>query len=140
VGVDAIVTAAAGVLTGVDGIAQAFTDAPEALAQFPCVVIIAEKGEIVWPRRPNLRDTTHDLRMLFLVSRGGDLAGADKTLKPWIDQVVAAFDAAVTLGGACLAAGVVSYEYGKVEYAGVEYLGITFTLRAREIQGVVYAG
>ncbi len=137
--VDAIVDGAAAVLGDLSGIAQVFSDAPEALAQFPCVVIIAEKGEIAWPRKPNLRDTTHDLRLMLLVSRGGDLPGADKSLKPWIDQVVAAFDSAITLGGTCLAAGVVTYEYGKVEYAGVEYLGITFTLRAREIVGVNYS-
>lgn len=138
--VDAIIDGAVAVLKGIQGIKQAFGDAPEALTQFPCVVTTPEKSEIVWPRRPNLRDLTHDLRMTLLVSRGGDLAGADAALKPWIDQVIAAFDSAITLGGACLAAGVVSYEYGKVEYAGVEYLGITFVLRAREVQAVNYSG
>ena len=137
---DTIITGAATVLRGLAGIAQVYDDAPEGLSQFPCVVPVVEKGDIAWPRKPNLRDTTHDLRLMLLVSRGGDLAGADKALKPWIDTVVAAFDSAITLGGACLAAGIVAYEYGKVEYAGVEYLGVTFTLRAREIQGVNYSG
>lgn len=137
--VEAIIAGAVAVQQGIGGVTKAWLNAPESLSELPCFVTVPEKGEIAWPRRPNLRDMTHDLRMTLIVGRG-DLPGADQALKPWIDQVVAAFDQHVSLGGACLAAGVVSYEYGKVEYAGVEYLGVTFVLRAREIQGVVYTG
>lgn len=137
--VDAIIEGAVVVQQGIAGVKRAHPNAPESLAELPCFVTVPEKGERAWPLKPNLRDTTHDLRMTLYVSRG-DLPGADQALKPWIDTVIATFDQHLTLGGACLAAGVVSYEYGKVEYAGTDYLGISFVLRAREVTGVVYAG
>lgn len=138
--VQAIIEGAVTVQKGIEGIAQAWPNAPEQLSTLPAFVTVLKSFEVAWPRKPSIRDITWDFNMTLLLSRGGDLPAADAALKPFVDLVIAAFDQAITLGGACLAAGVSGGEYGKVEYAGVEFLGITFVLRAREIQQVVYAG
>lgn len=118
-----------------------YPDAPEALNDhLPAFVSYPLDGDLEWPRQPSKRTITHNIAMDFFVSRSGDLAGADRTLKPYVQQVIALFDQNITLQGSCLTAGVVKYQYGKIEYAGVDYLGIKFTLRAIELTQVVYKG
>ncbi|WDL97802.1 hypothetical protein [Alicyclobacillus sp. ALC3] len=142
-GLDAVIGGANSVLktllTG-GGLARVHEDASEAIQQVPATMIVPHKGTLEWPRKPNQRMTTHDLTLTLVVSRGGDLASADKALKPWVDKIVALFDQNITLGGTTFNAGVVDYDYGHVEYAGTLYLGITFTLRAVEIATVNYHG
>lgn len=138
--VEAVIEGANTVLATLTGIKRVWANAPESLSELPATILTPEKGTVAWPRRPNLRDTTHDLRLTLLVNRGADLPSADQALKPWVDTVIALFDAHVTLGGSCLAAGVSDYTYGHVEYGGVPYLGITFNLKAREVSQVVFQG
>lgn len=118
-----------------------YDNAPEAINDhLPAVVVYPEEGDIEWPRQPSKRTITHNLTLDFLVSRCGDLAGADRLLKPYVDRVITLFDQNITLQGSCLTAGIVKYKYGKLDYAGVEYLGIKFTLRAVELTQIVYEG
>lgn len=139
--VEAIIDQTASVLTAAfPALAKVWTNAPEAIQQLPAVVIAPQKGTLVWPRKPNLRDVTHDLDLTLVVNRGGDLASADHQLKPWLADLIAVFDAHITLNGSCLSAGIVDYRYGRLEYAGVDYLGLVCTLRAREVEQVVYQG
>ena len=137
---DAIITGAVAVQRTLTGI-TVYDNAPEALNDhLPAVVIYPEEGDVEWPREPSKRTITHSLTMDFFASRGGDLAGADRLLKPYVNQVIALFDQNITLQGSCLNAGIVKYKYGKLDYAGVEYLGIKFTLRAVELTQLVYKG
>lgn len=137
---DSIITGAVAVQKTLQGI-TAYDNAPEALNdRLPAFVTYPAEGEAEWPRSPSKRTITHNIIMDLFASRGGDLAGADRTLKPYVDQVISLFDQNITLQGACLTSGVIKYQYGKLEYAGVEYLGIKFTLKAVETTQVVYKG
>lgn len=138
--VDTIIAGAVQAQKGIPGVAAAYPNAPEALNAFPCFVTVPKKGTVDFPRKPNLRDTLHEIDMMLLVSRAGDLAGADQALKPWVDLVISTFDQHMTLGGVCLVAAISDYTYGHVDYAGATYLGVTFTLKAREVEQVVFHG
>lgn len=121
------------------GIARVHENAPESLSHLPATTLVPSKGTLDWPRKPNQRQTTHELSLTLYVSRS-DLPSADQSLKPWVDKIIDLFDQNITLDGSVFNAGVVDYQYGHVEYGGVTYLGITFTLRAVELAGVVYHG
>lgn len=137
---ETIIAGANAVLKTEQGIARVNDNAPESLSVLPATILIPSKGSVDWPRKPNQRMTTHDLTLMLLVSRGGDLASADQALKPWVAKLIDLFDQNITLNGSALNAGVVDYQYGHIEYAGVDYLGITATLRAVEIAQLVYHG
>lgn len=136
--VDAIIKGAVNVQKTISGIQTAYQDAPSSLNQLPCFVTYPSEGELDWPRKPSVRKITHDLNMDLYVQKGGDVQAADRLLKPFIDQVISTFDKNIQLGGSCVTSGVVKYQYGKLEYAGIEYLGIKFTLKAIEMNQVVY--
>jgi hypothetical protein len=133
-----IICGAVGVQKTIAGIQQAYTDIPSSLNQLPCFVTYPSKGQLEWPRIPMVRTITHDLQMDLYVQKGGDLAAADRLLKPYVDTIISTFDQSITLGGSCLTSGVVDYSYGVLTVAGVEYLGIKFTLKAVEKTQVVY--
>lgn len=137
--IESIITQVAAIQAAISGILRAYDQAPESLNELPCFVTFPANGDLEWPRKPNLRRTQHALKMMLLVSRGGDLALAEKKLRPFIAQVIQTFDQHLTLGGTCASSGISRYEYGHVEYAGVPYLGITFTLQALELEPVVFA-
>lgn len=138
--VETVIAGANTVLGTLTGIARVWPNAPESLADLPCTFIVPEKGTVVWPRKPNIRDITHDLKLTLVVSRGGDLPSSDQALKPWIDTIIKTFDSNITLQGSCIDAGVAEYTYGRVEYGGVLYLGIVFTVKAHELTGAVFHG
>lgn len=137
---DVVITGANTVLKTQTGIARVYENAPEALNTLPATMIVPQKGTIDWPRKPNQRLTTHDLVLTLYVSRGGDLASADQSLKPWVEKIIDLFDQNITLGGNAFTAGIVDYQYGHLEYAGTTYLGISFSLRVVEILQLVYHG
>ena len=137
---DKLIAGANAVLKTQQGIKRVHENAPESLNELPATLIVAQKGTLDWPRKPNHRLTTHDLTLTLFVSRAGDLASADQTLKPWVDTIIDLFDQNITLKGNTFNAGIVDYTYGHVDYAGTTYLGITFTLRAVEIAQLVYHG
>jgi hypothetical protein len=97
-------------------------------------------GKLDWPRTPGRRKIEHDLNMDLYVQKGGDLQAADRILKPYIDLVISAFDQNITLGGTCMNSGITDYKYGVLTVAGTDYLGIKFTLKAIEINQVIYKG
>jgi hypothetical protein len=134
-----IIKGAVNVQKTMPGIRAAFQDVPTSLNQLPCFVTYPSSGNLQWPRLPSIRRIEHDLNMDLYVQKGGDLSAADRTLKSYIDLVIATFDKNIQLSGACLNSGVIKYQYGKMEYAGVEYLGIRFTLRVVEMTQVVYS-
>lgn len=136
--IDDIIKSAAGVQRGISGIKAAFPDARSSISQFPAFINYPGKGDLQWPRKPSVRQITHDINMDLLVQEGGDLSSADRLLKPYLNRVMETFDQHITLGATCLNSGVVSYNYGQIEYAGIKYLGIKFTLRAVELTQVVY--
>lgn len=136
--VDQIILGAVNVQKQIPGIKAAFQDAPSSLNQLPCFVTYPDSGQLDWPRTSGRRKIEHDACMDLYVQKGGDLASADRILKPYIDKVIEAFDQNLSLGGACVNSGVVSYKYGMLNYAGVEYLGIKFILKAVEMQQVIY--
>jgi hypothetical protein len=100
----------------------------------------ADEGDREWPRQPNRQVVTHNFFSDLYVQKGGDLAAADRLLKPFVDLVITAFDLNITLGGSCLQAGVVHYKFSVMKYGDVDYLGIRFTLKAVEYQTVAYHG
>lgn len=138
--VDKIISEAAVVQNTITGIKQVFSDIPTSLNVLPCFVTYPSKGQLQWPRQPMVRTITHDLNMDLYVQKGGDLASADRFLKPYIDLVIETFDQNITLGGNCITSGVVDYSYGVLTVSGVEYLGIKFTLKAIEKSQVIYKG
>lgn len=115
-------------------------DAPESMSQLPATILVANHGQIDWPRKPSQRTTTHDLALQLFVNRGSDLTVADRILKPWMAKIVDLFDQNITLKGNAIQAGIVDYKYGVLDYAGTSYLGITFTLRAVEYEVVQFQG
>lgn len=138
---DSIIAGAVAVQKTIPGIAFAYPDAPEAINEpLPAFITSPSEGSAEWPRKPNVRTITHEIVMDLFVSRGGDLASADKLLKPFTDLVIQTFDQNITLMGSCLNSGGITYKFGKLEYAGVLYLGIKFTLKAVEMTQVVYKG
>lgn len=137
---ETVIQGANAVLKTQQGIARVHENAPESLAELPATTLIAQKGSLDWPRKPNQRMTTHDLQLTLYVSRGGDLPTADQALKPWVQKIIDLFDQNITLQGNTFNAGVVDYQYGHVSYGGVDYLGITFTLRAVELATLNYHG
>lgn len=125
----------------IPGVAHAYDNAPEAINEaLPAFITSASAGSVEWPREPGVRTITHEIVMDLFVNRGGDLSAADKVLKPFVDQVIETFDQNITLNGTCLNSGGITYKFGKLTYAGVEYLGIKFTLKAVELNQVVYKG
>jgi hypothetical protein len=136
--VDKIINGAVVIQQAITGVQKAFADMPSSLSQLPCFVTYPSKGQLEWPRVPMVRTITHDLQMDLYVQKGGDLAAADRVLKPYIDKTIETFDQNITLGGNCITSGVVDYSYGVLTVAGVEYLGIKFTLRAIEKTQIVY--
>ncbi|QQE80930.1 hypothetical protein [Alicyclobacillus sp. SO9] len=133
---DTVIKGANTVLKLQKGIARVHENAPESLSLLPATTLVPDKGDIDWPRKPNQRNTTHNLTLTLLVARGGDLAASDQALKPWVDTIIDLFDQHFTLEGTVFVAGIVSYDYGHVEYGGTTYLGVTYTLRAVELQAV----
>lgn len=138
--VDAIIKGAVAVQKTIQGIQTAFQDAPSSLNQLPCFVTYPGDGQLQWPRQGMVRKIEHDINMDLYVQKGGDIATADRILKPYIDLIISTFDQNITLGGSCVNSGVINYKYGTLTYAGVDYLGIKFTLKAMEMQSVVYKG
>lgn len=138
--VENIINGAVNVQKTIPGIQSTFADAPSSLNQLPAFVTYPVEGELEWPRKPNIRTTTHTLDMDLYVQKGGDLSAADRILKPFIMKVIETFDQNLTLGGSAFNSGVVSYKYGTLNYAGNDYLGIKFTLKATEKVQVIYKG
>lgn len=138
--VENIINGAVTVQKTIAGIQSTFVDAPSSLNQLPAFVTYPGDGDIEWPRKPNVRTTTHNLDMDLYVQKGGDISTADRLLKPFIAKVFNAFDQNLTLGGNAFNSGVVSYKYGTLSYAGNDYLGIKFTLKAIEKENVIYKG
>jgi hypothetical protein len=136
--IEAIIAGAVTVQNTLPGIVQSYTDTPASLTNLPCFVTYPSKGELLWPRKGMVRTVTSDMHMDLYIQKGGDIAAADRLLKPYIDQVINLFDQNITLGGNCVTSGVVSYEYGVINVAGVDYLGIKFILRAIEMAQVIY--
>jgi len=136
--VDAIISGAVVVQNTIAGINQAYTDMPTSLGNLPCFVTYPAKGNLEWPRKGMVRTVTHDLHMDLYVQKGGDLASADRLLKPFLDTVINTFDQNISLGGNCVTSGVIDYEYGVLVVADVPYLGIKFTLRVVEMAQVIY--
>jgi hypothetical protein len=137
---DSVIAGAVAVQGTMQGVTT-YPDAPEAINdRLPAFVTYPHEGELEWPRKPSQRKITHNIMMDFLVSRAGDLAGADKLLKPFVTRIMDLFEQNLALQGTCLNSGIVHYQYGKIEYAGIMYLGIRFTLRAIELNQVTYKG
>lgn len=136
--VESIIHAATQIQQGIQGVATAYEFAPTSLAQLPCFVTYPGQGNRQWPRNPNVRTITHDLQMDLYVQKGGDLQAAERLLRPYIQRVFDTFDQNCQLQGTCTNAGVVDYKYGVLSYASVDYIGIKFTLRAEEINSIVY--
>lgn len=137
---ESVISGANAVLKTLQGIARVHENAPESLAELPATTLVPSKGSLDWPRKSNQRRIEHDLQLTLLVRRAGDLASADQALKPWVQQIISLFDQNITLQGNAFAAGIVDYTYGHVDYGGATYLGITFTLRAVELEPVIYQG
>lgn len=136
--VENIINGAVSVQKTIIGIQSTFVDAPSSLNQLPAFVTYPTDGEIEWPRKPNVRTTTHTIDMDLYVQKGGDLSATDRLLKPYVSKVINAFDQNLTLGGNAFNSGVVNYKYGTLNYAGSDYLGIKFTLKAIEKEQVIY--
>lgn len=137
--VELIIKGAVVVQKTIPGIKDAFDNAPESLNSLPCFVTYPDSFTVD-RTGPNLKTFTYQLRMMLLVSRAGDISGADAILKPYIQQVVDTFDQNITLGGTAWDSGINAGKYGHIEYGGVTYLGIDFTLQAQERYSVVYKG
>lgn len=138
--VDNITDAVANICKGIDGIANAYSDAPDSLISFPCAVVYPGKGNIDWPRNSHVRRVTHDLVLDVYFSKGTDTASSDRMAKSYIDTFINTFDQNITLQGTVTNSGLSDYTYGVLEYAGVQYVGIKFTLTALEISQVIYGG
>lgn len=136
--IESIITQVAAIQSGITGVKKAWDTSPESVNELPCFVNFPASGDVPWPRVPNLRKVTHTIKMQLMVQRGGDLAGAESQLRPFVDRVISTFDQKLTLNGTAQSSGISRYEYGVVQYAGVDYLGIVFTLQALEIQSVVF--
>lgn len=136
--IESIIKGAVAVQKTMQGINAAYEDAPSSISQFPAFVNYPGSGDLQWPRKPMEQQMTHEINMDLLVQEGGNLAGADRLLKPYLSSVYKTFNQNITLGGSCLTSGVVSYKYGHIDYAGNQYLGIKFVLRAIELSQVVY--
>ncbi len=136
---DSIIAGVVAVQRTIPGIAFAYENAPEAINEaLPAFITSPSEGSVEWPRKPSIRTITHDIIMDLFVNRGGDLAAADKVLKPFVALVIQTFDQNITVNGTCFNSGGITYKFGKLEYAGVEYLGIKFTLKVVEKTQVMY--
>jgi len=133
-----IIVGAVKVQNTIPGIVQSYPDMPASLNSLPCFVTYPSKGQLQWPRQGMVRTITHDIHMDLYCQKGGDIATADRLLKPFLDTVIETFDQNISLSGTCVTSGVVDYDYGVLNIAGVDYLGIKFVLRAVEKTQVIY--
>lgn len=133
-----IIKGAVAIQKTISGIQTAFEDVPSSLNQLPCFVTYPSDFSIEWPRKANVRTTTHDIDMDLYIQKGGDLSTADRICKPFIDKVINTFDQNITIKGTSFNSGVVNGKYGLMSYAGVDYIGIKFTLRAILKEQVIY--
>lgn len=137
-GVQDIINGAVNVQKGISGIQATFRDVPSSINQLPCFVTYVAEGELEFPRKPQIRTTTHTIDMDLYIQKGGDLAAADRLLKSFIDTTIDAFDQAVSLSGTVLYSGISNYKSGVMSFADVSYIGVKFTLKAVEKKGVIY--
>ncbi len=130
---DAILTQVATIETTIAGINHAHDKAPMTLNELPAFVNWWYDGDI--ERRLSLEIRTHKLKLQLFVIKT-DQVTAETDLRPFLELVLAAFDAKLTLNSSCANSRITHYTAGAMQYGGSLYLGISFDMLATEWVGV----
>ena len=128
----AIITQMATIEAAITGIKHAYDNPDEAINEPPCFVNVPDGPPVVLRSPGSVRQTTHRIKALCLVVRGGSITTADKELRPYLEATFSAFDAKITLNGACAHSRIVSAKYGEISWGGQPYLGWSFELEVME--------
>jgi len=120
-----ILTELASAEDAIDGIEEAYSEVPESLNVFPCVINIPSGGEFDISYGGNTR---HTINATLLVARA-DVPSAQNQILPFIEKFITKMKEDITLNGSCESCSLTGYEdYGVHTFAGQEYFGVVFLL------------
>lgn len=125
-----VLTGMVNALRGMDGLVRAYDNPPEALTEFPCLVVYAWRGEqkvISY----GFGQSFHTIRVEVYLSRTL-LPQAHTAALPWPKRIMDAMAADQRLGGACDAiVWPVSYQVGALSYGSETFLGVRYEIRVK---------
>ena len=106
------------------------TGAPRVIAETPCFVNVPMGTQV--ERGGSLRRLRHTVHMYLVLSPSPDAGTAQRSRDRWLEAVLAAFDGALTLGGAASRSEIERVEHGTISVADREFVVANFVLVAWE--------
>lgn len=135
---DAIMTEISKIEADIEGVKVVNDKAPATMNAFPQFVNFPAGSPKPIDRRPSARWITHSVIMELHVTDQVH-PDAEALLRPFLERVLDAFDAKLTLNGSASNSQITNYKYGILTYNGQPHLGISFTLEATEIVPFAFA-
>lgn len=122
----------AAIVTALDTISglRAYDQAPESVNDLPCAYVLPKSGAFHFDAGNNM---THELEIILLVQRGGELQQAQADIDAYMDStgtksVKAVLESSALVKGTDIQDLIVTgyRDYGGLEYAGSVFLGLKF--------------
>ena len=111
---------------------RVYTQAPESVHEPPCVYVLPKSGAFHYDAGNNM---THELEVVLLIARGGDLASAQTNIDEYLDStgtksIKAVLESTELVKGTHMHdLTVTGYsEYGGLQYAETVFLGVKFQI------------